>query len=212
MTADPNAKDSMKNKGITQKCLLILLIAGVVVAASVLLLMVFLRAKQPEMVPLPAEEDVDTLTVSVHDLLESMGIPPVPEYDVPREYIPVLLSGVTPARTMGGRTPLNPRINPILGEMTIKTKAGASIYISIHDLGKTVAGFTVDGVQCVRDGEYKPIFVCQEYQSYTAESLLLCEIIRGIYEEQQAQKKSNELSRRIDELQRSIGEKLPERR
>jgi hypothetical protein len=152
-----------------------LYISLAVVSVAVALLWLYTARKtERKTVSLPEEEEVETMTAKVHDLEEKMSLPPVPEFTIPREYVPVLLNAVKPAEQDNGGGDAWGKVYENVAEMKIQMKAGQTIRISFYDVGKTVAGFTVDGVRCFRGGEHKPIFICDEYQSYEDESVLMC--------------------------------------
>jgi hypothetical protein len=185
--------------------LLATLALGALAAAMACLLLFMFMNKAREPIILPAEDEVEFMTAYVEDLEKEMAIPPVPEFRVPPQYVPVLLNGLKPARRFGGEWSSG---DVKIGGLVIHTKAGSAIHVEIYDIGKTVAGFSVDGVPCVRAGEHKPVFVCDEYQSYHDDSVLLTHIIREIHKELESGR-SDRLKGYIEDLERSKGERPP---
>jgi hypothetical protein len=156
-------------------------VIGLVLAAVTLSALLYWRAgdSPPDpFVRLPDAEDIESITAQVYDNTANMGIRPVPEFSVPREHFPLLLSVLTPAKR---KDHLREGVQqaPALGHLRIRTKAGGEIHIALTWLGLVPLVFSVDGVVCSRGGPYMPKRSRDEMG--IDEGVLLQNIIDAIY-------------------------------
>ncbi len=163
-------------------------------------------------VKLPPEGEVKSIVAKLNDV-KTQNLYGVAKFALPREYFGAVIDTITPARKDTGRNDWeNDKIFAKLGELEILTTDGRTIVICLYDVGKTVAGFKVDGVQCFREGKHHPVSVSKDHESYEDESVLLYKIVVEISHEQETKVKSERLGRYLAALRRSIGEIPPERR
>jgi hypothetical protein len=150
---------------------------------------------------------VKEITASIPDLRTSMGFsgPPVPEFVIPAKYVPVILKALTPAERHEYPRPWD---DIVLCRITITTKSGSTIPVAVCFAGKSPLCYSVGGVQYMRGGPYRPVYVDEEGGGYKDEGCLLHVIIREIHQEQNGNR-PRELTDFIDLLERSIGEKPP---
>ena len=161
---------------------------------------------------IPTLDETMTVTASIDDLKSEMGMDPVPEFTVAPEAASILLGAFKPVELANAPNGGWGKVKSFrqLGSITVRTKSMQAAVITLYDIGKTRLGFTLNGTSCVRGGDFKPVFVCDGYESYEDETELIVMIIREIYKEQVTHKKSDDLRRLLDALKRSRGEEPPE--
>jgi hypothetical protein len=135
-------------------------------------------------VSLPDAEAIECITARVNDLRDNMGIRPVPEFVVPREHFPILLSVLTPAERnerLQRQVKPHPEIFPTIGHLTIATKQGKDIRIDYYFVGQSPLVFAVDGMMCQRGGRYMPDVPRPAEVMGIDEGLLLYHVIDASY-------------------------------
>jgi len=160
-------------------------------------------------VELPSENEIESITARINDLEESMGILPIPTFNIPPEHFEIVLSALTPTKRYEYPASWE---KLTLGQVEITTKGGQTIKISFCEGGDNSLCFSVDGIRCVRGGQYKPVFVSGDDEHYSDESTLFYNILRSIYQKTVKGKESDNLQRWVETLRRSKGERPPERR
>jgi hypothetical protein len=163
---------------------------------------------QPQVVELPAIEEIQSVTGALEEGSQ-FGV--VPEFPIPPEYVPRILAALTPAHRHDYAAS---RDDPPLGRLEIVTRTGQRIRVRFGYSGKNPLCFTIDGVRCIRGGRYKPVQVAptRDEDVYTAECIDLECALWEIYWEQKSGKKREYLNQRLDDLERSAGQRAPERR
>jgi hypothetical protein len=184
-------------------------------SCGILILVLWTKAKDsanaaPEEIYLPRDADIVKLSAMVVDL-PHLGINGVPKFDVPPDYINVILGALRPAIKNKPIDKWGPPYVPI-GELWIFTKAPWPVRVVFYDIGNGPAAFTIDGVSGFRGGRLAPVFVSSEYESYEGESVLICKALKEMYLCTKKNPKSNKLTRYIENLRRSRGEIPPEKR
>jgi hypothetical protein len=172
---------------------------GVLLGYSWLL---YTLVKRGAPVNLPAENEINILKASGTDRWERTGLPPVPDFTVPRKHIPIILKALNPAKQNDEDFPT--RYDQVVAQLLITTTTGRICTITICDSGQNPICFTVDGIRCVRTGEYHPLD--GENGMGADESMLFYLMLRGIYEEEVKREKSPELQHWIKYLKISRGE------
>ena len=160
--------------------------------------------RQPKDVSLPPDSDVASMTAM---LTGYQGVTrTVPEFTVPPEYIPKLLSAFRPAEK--GKYPdLWDRDE--LARLKLMTTNGKVFSIAFGFSGKSPLCFTFDGYQCGRAGRYDPIAINSDdhYEHYASECLLVAHILDYIKREIETGTKSPKIDRYFEDLERSAGDR-----
>jgi hypothetical protein len=179
---------------------LVLAVVGFIIGKS--------RTGNLEILNLPSDDEIEKITVSVHDARMST-LENVQDFNVPHAYKGVIMRPLRPAAT--AYPPHWDDIYTKLGTVVIETRAGARTIVELYDTGKTEAGFKINGVACFRAGKHMPFYESSTEKAYAGEAVLLCDIIRELYAEERTKKKRGRLERYIEQLRRSIGELPPGR-
>jgi hypothetical protein len=135
-----------------------------------------------------------------------LGVAPLAEFAIPPKYIPVILSSLTPAV----QTDFSQADEWRYGEIKIETKQDRIILVTLYEGGDNPTCFSVDGVNYVRSGIYKPNSLYNgNNEHYLDESSWLYQIIKAVNQERLGA--SSDVQELIEELQRSHGERPPRR-
>ena len=160
------------------------------------------------MVSLPDAPAVESMT---GEILELEGVTStVPVTDIPPEYMPRLLDAFRPAVVHD--YPGQWDESQTIGRLIIKTRDGRSIRVTFPFSGKTPLCFNVDGIRCMRGGEYEPIryiIIDGNRYGYSAECLVLANVIREVHREHVTGKRSESLDQYLEDLERSAGKRPP---
>jgi hypothetical protein len=95
----------------------------------------------PPALALPADNEVAEVCASLRKF--QVAFSAVPEFIVPAEHVPVILSWLRPAEFRGERW--NPLAVDELGEVVIRTRDGREIRLEFYWTGKNGVMFTPDG-------------------------------------------------------------------
>jgi hypothetical protein len=154
--------------------------------------------------------NIRKISASLNDLRETMGLPdpPIPEFEIDVKYHPIIFKAIFPAQRHEYPASWD---NNILGHITITTKMGDVVHAFYCFAGQNPLCFSVEGVRYMRSGPRKPFQIGRRDEYYTDEGAMLYNIIREINIEQTTNLKSKRLSELVDELEKTIGDKPPER-
>jgi hypothetical protein len=178
--------------------------------AILLFVVLWLTAKQnsPTPIELPLPGEVDMLTAEVHDI-KGLSRGRVPEFALPNRYIRDILGILAPA-VPWSEHPSEHLLVP-LANLNIRTKTGAFMAIVVLHYGQMPACFSIDGVICMRGGQYSPVArTGDDFDVYSDESLAFCTLIRDISLEAKGQRQERGVNNMLDQLRRSRGELPPE--
>ena len=161
---------------------------------------------QPRVVELPPASEV----ASVKAVLEKGSqFGSIPEFTIPPKYVSRILDAFRPATKDNYLSSWGTG----LGRLEVITRAGRKIRIQFGFNGHNPICFTVDGVQCIRGGEYKPVRVgtCERDEVYLMECVELECALGLIYSEEKTGRKNKFLNAFLDNLERSAGRRAPKR-
>jgi hypothetical protein len=189
----------------------VILVAILMVVATISLCLWWLitHTTHPLPVTLPAEDEIEMMTATIDDSTEAMGISPLPTFVISPEDYGIILSALTPTEEYEYPAGWE---NMTVGRVEILKKGGKRLTIKFCEAGKNKLCFSVDGIRCMRGGEYKPVIVGDDLTMYTDESMVFYNILRGIHQKNVTGKESEELRSAVQWLQRSMGQQPPERR
>jgi hypothetical protein len=159
---------------------------------------------------IPAETEVDHVDFEVFAVEGQTE--PIPRTRVPTRYIPDVLHFFQPVTLSDYPADWDELFT--IGKVTIETRTGQSFEIKFVSPGKCPLCFLLNGVRCMRGGDYNPIIdVVVEGQKYgyANEALLLLNALREINWEHCTGKESEKLQKYLDDQARSAG-RLPPRR
>jgi hypothetical protein len=186
------------------------IVAGLTLVAFIALIAVFLDVFQeaPEtlQVQLPRDDDIVTLKATLFKSPWTSG--PVAEFAIPPRYIPKIMAAFRTAE------PEEYKIleGDPLGRLLLTTKGGGTVEIELFFYGKAPTHFSVNGVLCVRRGDFKPaIIVGENDEVFIPEGSALAEVIGEIHAECKFGTANERLKQCLDYLEMSRGERLPER-
>ena len=179
------------------------------VMAIVLLLVLLNRSDDGAPVRLPDVANVEKVTAKVDDLRAAMGLDPVPEFEIPREYFEAVLSALSPAEK--SQFARGFKVSP-LGELTIRTKSGPIVALVFFHSGVNPLCFSVDGIDSIRGGPFEPLMhPTGEGNFHGDEGLLFAGLMKEIYQETlRPTKERKDLKRRIEQLEISRGVRPPQ--
>jgi hypothetical protein len=169
--------------------------------------MIAWREKPPTVIELPSARQVEKLTAQLF-MVDDWPSEPLAEFTVPEKYIGVMLDALNPAETW--RNPPRQKFLLPLGELNLLTKQGTRIKIVLLHYGQNPVSFEVDGVICMRGGEYRPVAGSGDTEVFSDESLAFCNLVRDIALEANRGKQHRGVGNLIDQLRRSRGELPPE--
>jgi hypothetical protein len=175
-------------------------------------LALMIRSNAPDTVPLPLPEEVDQITAEIIDASTNWGIRPVQKFVVPERYFPVIFLFLSPAVKCRQSFALDGiEENWLLGRIELKGKNGVDTSIAIYEAGKNRLIFSVNGVRCMRGGEYQPIALDSNgYEAYAAEQNGFASVLFSIRAAADTGNEPSELNRHIEAIKRSRGELPPE--
>jgi hypothetical protein len=198
-------KPSMANRFRATRILLYSAVVLAVIGASYF----HWRSGRPELVSLPGVDEIERMTAELYDTTDSFGIQALPEFAIPQEDRGLILSALTPAqreRTLASTKDV------ALGRISIVTKNGETKNVVFFAFGKNVLIFSVNGLSCMRGGEFRPYIIRGDYEGYLDESINLCFMLRGIHDKMVSGIESEPLKTSVSWLRRSKGEIPPEQR
>ena len=107
-------------------------------------------------VKLPEVAQIAKIRAKVHEQFQtgSRGEPgQIPEFDVPMEFVPVILAAMRPAE----RTNASPSLAyfSVIGNLTITTKSDQLFEVEIRDRGIYPLSMTINGIHCTRGGPFQ---------------------------------------------------------
>lgn len=192
-------------------------VAGIGVAAAAVLLCWLLKIRTPsnESIPpassdqsviLPSIDQIEKITATIYDSKVSMGIEPIPAFDIAPEDYPIVLGALTPNQRHEFPDDWK---NLKVGQVVITDKNNDSQAIEFYVAGNNKLHFCVDGVRCKRRGEFKPVVVGKDLKMYIDESMVFHNILKGLHEKARSGKSSDELSEAVLMLKRSKGLEPP---
>jgi hypothetical protein len=190
------------------RVLLIALGVVTVITASWLLIV----RRQPEVMALPEDAELEEVTALLYER-DGWGSP-VPEFALPRDYIPPVLAALRPAER--NEYPHQWDEWCTVGRLRIRCQGGRVIEVTWPDSGKNCLCFQVDGQRCVRGGEYLPtsIVTTAERQEgiWSSECVLLANVVREGYQEAMTGERSSRARGYFEDLERSAGRMPPHSR
>jgi hypothetical protein len=131
---------------------------------------------------LPTPEEIEKITVRINDNREHYGIAPIPEFSLHPRFFPIVLDSFTPAETLRQEYGSVCEDTLTFGEFKLATKSGRIVTIVFCDSGKCRVAFTVDGLGCMRGGEYCPSSIKAGDKTYEAEGWLIYDLLRSIHD------------------------------
>ena len=120
-------------------CIGIALLAGA--SLAIVWMTRFQKWYRPPALDLPADEAVSEVRASLR--ASQVGFKAIPEFIVPAEHAPIILSWLRPAKYIRERWPLE--ILDELGEIVIVTRNGAELRLRFYWAGKNPAVLTING-------------------------------------------------------------------
>jgi hypothetical protein len=175
-------------------------VVGGLVATSIL------RREQPQLVEFPDDDEVEAIKACLFSV-EGMGST-VPEFVVPARYIPNILRAFRPAQRSDYPAAWE---SETLGRLDIEARSGRKHSVTFCFSGKNSLCFNFDGTRCVRGGKHKPVWVGpgKDDNIWTAECLVLANILREINREASTGERSSRLVEFFEDLERSMGDRPP---
>jgi hypothetical protein len=181
-------------------------LCGAMLLAVLIGWVVLSRPSVPTPEPIPEVAEVDSITARLPDLKESLGLPPVPEFKIPRDCVPIILNLLTSAEP--DKNPPRPEHVWSVAHLTIATKAGKKLTVDIHSEGQNPLCFSLNGVRCRRGGDYFPLRVEANYEMGVDEGNVLVYMLWAMHQEEAKGKKSETLDHYLRLLEKSTGRKL----
>jgi len=133
-------------------------------------------AAPPSVPALPATSEVDRITVRLHGPEVAGGYvgPPIEEFEIADQYIPAVMRALDKPRYIKA-----PRYVSDVGSLTIHCRDGRTLQVQLLFAGKEPVLFTLDGISCIRGGEYEDLAPGKD--KYLPEVLTLSEALRAIH-------------------------------
>ena len=148
---------------------------------------------------LPEDSEVRSITASLYNF--PAQAPDVPEYTIPSEYIPVVLKFFHPVEQH--KHPANAHD---IGTLHILTQSGESSELRFFYWGDgEPVLFSLQGVQCIRGGQFINTGRGEMAPKYLTESLTIDGVLRELHQQTIKGVKSSRLDEYISLLERSAG-------
>jgi hypothetical protein len=184
------------------------MIAFAIVALFILTIVVWHRhaAWLERPIALPSDSDIGQMTASV--MLPERVRKMSEEFIVPQNYVPRIMEVFR-----GAHATSDYESEPqILAVLKLRKTSGESVEITVPQVGQNRLEFTIDGVECVRGGDYCPVNVQPQGDGmYLMECDFVALALVKIYQEQRTNEPSDRIERIFEELERSLGKRPPRR-
>ena len=181
------------------------LLLAVIIASclTVFLLWIGGQFSQATAPTLPDASEIENISA---ELFETQRLKPaVPSFVVDSRYYAIILSALRPAQRYDYPDSWD---NQSLGAFIIKSKAGTTHRVKFCAAGHNPTTYLLDGVHCIRGGEYYTSINPREFVCVD-EGIILQSIVWEIYQTQKTGRASDELQTLIQFMERSRGERQP---
>jgi hypothetical protein len=150
-------------------------------------------AAPPAVPALPAASAVERITASLNgpEVAGAYVGPPIEEFEIAAQYFPAVMRALDEPRYVKA-----PRHVSEVGNLAIHCRDGRMLHVQLLFAGKEPVLVTLNGVSCIRGGEYKDL----GKDKYLPEVLALGEALRAIHAGDKAKAQEN-----FDLLNRSAG-------